>query len=223
MNYWLMFFFLMGIGFAKAQDADDDAAFWLSANLEKKVAKNLVLQGGEQMRLNNNFRDAGLFTTNVSAIYKLITGIRIEGDYAFRQNQRLDGSYGLRHRFSFSGVWRHPFGKWLLMYRNRTQAQFIDWQSRENGNIPSWHNRNRFTIRYEISKRLDAYMSAEAYIPLNMPNRPRVDRQRMMTGISYNLSKKTKLEGSFLLQFNHRYANAPRRDFVYGISFSHEL
>jgi hypothetical protein len=223
MKLRVIFFCCLVSSFAFGQDIDNDAASWVTANLEKRLSEKFILRAGEQFRLNNNFKDAGQFTTNVGLTYKLASGIRLAGDYAFRQRRRLDGSYSLRHQFFASATWRHDFKRLRISYRARFQAQYRDWLSSENGNQAQWHHRHKLTLRREMTKRIDAYVAAEAYFPLLRANRPTMDRHRLFTGLIYNLSKKTSLEGYFLLQLNHTYTNQPRRDFVYGITLSHEL
>jgi hypothetical protein len=219
---WLYLFFISLT--IHAQDVvDDDAALWLTANIEKEIGKSLSIHGGEQLRLNNNLVDLGQFTSNIGLQYKINKLIRVSGDYAFRQRRRLDASYSLRHQFFLSLFLRKRIKNFLFVYRNRIQWQFSDWLSSETGTTPQLYDRHKLSIRYELNKRFDTYISEEIYMPLKQNPNLGIDRNRLAIGLIYNVSKKMSVESFFLLQQRFSYNNPQRKDFIYGLTFSYQL
>lgn len=208
-------------GRLSAQEYNDDAALWLTLNAEKKVSERLNLHLGQQVRINNNFADAGQFTTTLGSEYKVRKGIRIAAEYAFRQRRRLDASYSLRHQFFVSVFLRKKVQRFTFVYRNRTQAQYTDWLNSEEGKQPELYNRNKLTVKRELNKKWETYIAGEINLPVFRPERMTVDRSRLFIGMIYTLSRQLELETYFMLQKRFSYTNQPRRDFIYGITVNY--
>lgn len=206
-----------------AQDVDDDAALWITLNAEKALNERSSIHAGQQLRMNNNFADAGQFTTTVGGQYKVRKGIRVSADYAFRQRRRLDASYSLRHQFFISVFLRKKINRFTIVYRNRTQAQYNDWLTSEDGAAPRLYNRNKLTIKRELNKKWEAYLAGELNLPIGQPQRLSIDRSRFFTGMIYTFSRQLDLEAYFMLQRRYTYTDKARRDFVYGLTLNYSF
>jgi hypothetical protein len=202
-----------------AQTFNDDAALWLNVALEKELNPRLSAQLTLQNRINNNLSQYGQGIADAGISYKLSKFFRISGHYRFSENRRVAGTYSPRHQIYATFTARKKFNKLLLIYRNRIQAQVRDIYTSENGAVPEFYDRNKFTARYELNKRFDVYLAQEVYSPFYRFSTVPADRSRSYAGVIYNISKKSSVDVFFLFQRELYASRQLRRDFIYGLTY----
>jgi predicted porin len=208
---------------ASAQDFQDDAALWASITLEKKISKEMDLYLSQKSRINNNISHYGLGYIALGASYELNKHVKVTGEYRFAKKSRLDDSYDNRHRGSVALTLKQKMGSFTFLYRNLVLAQYKDIYSRENGTVPSWYERNKLTVKYELNKRIDFYVSEELYLPFYQAKSKGLDRSRTLAGAMYNLDKRSVIELYFGFQRELNAFGPTHRDYIYGVSYTHQF
>lgn len=206
-----------------AQQFNNDAALWLNLSVQKELNKKLSTEITIQNRINNNISQYGQGSIDAGLTYKISKSIRISGNYMFRENRRLDGSYSTRHQLYTAFTYRKKINSFTIIYRNRLQARFKDIYSSSEGKTPVLYDRNKITLRYEINKRFDIYVSEELYSPFYNFKTIIIDRQRSALGTIYKISKSSEIEAYFMLQQQFYSNKQLRRDFIYGLTYQFDF
>lgn len=204
----------------KAQYYNDDASLWLNLAGTKELNAKTELQISMQNRIGNNVTQYNQGSLDIGLQYKLNKLFRVSGDYMFRQRRRLDGSYSTRHRFYLNLFLRKKAGSFTFTYRNRTQMQLKDVYSSEEGSVPTFYNRNKLQVKYELNKRIELYVTEEVYSPFKGLSEIGIDRSRSSIGMIYNLSKKSSIEGAFYYQQEFYATRQLRRNFIYSLTYN---
>jgi hypothetical protein len=206
-----------------AQEFQDDAALWAHVTLEKKLTKRVDLYLTQKNRINNNFSHYALGYIAFGTSYEINKHVKFTGEYRFAKKSRLDDSYDNRHRLSLAVTLKQRVGSFTFMYRNLVLAQYKDVYSSEYGKVPVWYERNKLTVKYELNKRIDFYCSGELYLPLYQAKNKGFDRSRTLLGVLYNLNKKNVVEIYFGFQKELNAYKAARRDYIYGLGYTHQF
>ena len=176
-----------------------------------------------QNRLDNNVSEYGQLNVNPELNYALFKRFKVIGGYVIGKVRRLDASYYTRHQAYAGFSYKLKFGRMALTYRNLLQAQARSVLSSDKGELWSWFERNKFTLSYQINKRVECYLAQEFNTPFSRFSEMPVNRYRSFIGSQLNLSKKTYVEAYFLLQTKFTFKSQPSRDFVYGLTLSHSF
>jgi len=215
---------LFSASFVVAQsDFEDDAALWLNFYFEKKITDNIDAHIEFKNRFNNNVSDYGLGALFGGLSYSVNKYIKAEAEYGWGKSRNINGTYSNRHRGNFSLTLKKKFGPLAISYRNMFQVRMRDIYTSENGTVPVYMNRNKLTLKYEINKRITAYVYEEVYLPFYQVRNKGLSRSRSAAGVEYNLTKKITLEGYFLLQHELNAFNKTNRDFIYGLTYAHKF
>lgn len=196
----------------------NDAQLWTSVTLEKKIIKQLSVSISEEVRFSDNITEVGSFFTDIGLTYKFHKNWRLSGDYRFTNKIRLDNSYSKRHRYYFDLSYRRKFYQFTVMLRTRFQSQYKDVNSSETGHLPEYYSRNKLTLKYNITRTISPYLSAEAFIPLNNPKVQGIDNMRYCLGLEWEFVKNSTLDVFYLIQQEYQVKNR-ERDFVAGIGY----
>ena len=208
--------------FAQA-DFIDDAAVWISFNLEKKLNKHVYLQLSQQNRITENVSTYGRGNIDFGITYRFNKNIRLMGDYVYLKRPNPDNSFTNEHRFYSALILKKNIGRWDFSYRNMVQMRMKDIYSSVDGKIPKFYERNKISIKYDLNKFINPYLAYEPYYPFYQAKNKGFSKSRTSLGFNYNLNKHTQLELYFLYQQELNASNPSNRDFIYGIGFSHEL
>lgn len=206
-----------------AQEYADDAAFWLNIYLEKDVTDKLNIHLNQQNRLNNNFMQYGMGYADVGITYNFNKNIKMLVDYVYAKKLDYETRYTNRHQFYTALIARKKWGRSSLTYRNMLQMQYEDYYSSKDGMIPQFYERNKLTYKFELNKRFTPYVAQELYLPFDQSRSKGLDRSRSFVGLFQKLSKRTTLEYYFLYQVKLNSFTETKRDFVYGLGFSHQF
>lgn len=201
----------------------NDAALWLTINLEKKINDRWDIQLNQHNRIGENMTTYTRGNLDLGAKYHFNKSLKMMGGYVFIKNRRLDNSYATNHFLYLAVAAKKEYKNWELTYRNLVQARFRDFNTSETWNMPVWYERNKLTLSYQINKRYEGYVAQELYYPLNQTRTKGFDRSRSFGGLIYKVNKDVKVDFYFLFQQELNARNATNRDFVYGISYNQEF
>ena len=208
---------------ACAQEFINDAALWLSVNFEKKINKHFYLQLNQQNRITENMTTYGRGSADLNVTYRLNKNIRFTGGYVFLKRPLPDNSYTNEHRFYSAITLKKRLGRWDFTFRNMLQLRFKNIYSSYEGKVPGIYERNKLTVKYDLNKYFNPYISEELFYPLHKGIQKGLSKSRTAIGCTYRLSSKSQLDLYFLFQQELNAYNPTNRDFVYGISFTQEL
>lgn len=201
----------------------DDAALWISFNLEKKINKHVFLHLSQQNRITENMSTYGRGSVDVGITYRITKNIRLMGDYVYLKRPNPDNSYTNEHRGYIALILKKNIGRWDFSYRNMIQMRFKNIYSSYDGKVPKYYERNKLTVKYDLNKFINPYLSEELFYPFYQGKNKGLNKSRTAVGINYNLNKHTQLDVYFLYQYELNAFNPTNRDYVYGLGFSHEL
>ena len=222
-SYILAFCLCLSSLVIKAQFYNDDAKLWLYVKLDKDIIKKLNAEITIQNRIEGNISKYSKLYGNLELTYKLNKNFRVVGGYGYGKNDRLDGSYGDRHRLYAGIVLRKKIKSFLFTYRNIFQGSVKNIYTSESGAVPLYFDRNKVTIKYELNKLFDIYTAHEVNLSYNQVKYDNIARYRAYAGGVYNLSKKSNLEAYFMFQRKYTFNGQPKRDFVFGLTYSHSF
>jgi hypothetical protein len=208
---------------SNAQEYQDDAVFWGNIYLEKKLSDNFDLHLNHQSRIHDNVSRYERASFDFGTTYHLNKNIKVLLDYVYMSKRRDDLSFGNRHRLYAAVILRKKFRNLSISYRNRIQGQFNDFYSSPNGQVPVFYDRNKLTLKYELNKRVEFYVSEELYLPFYQAQNKGFDRSRSFVGTNYKLTKDDAFELYFGYQHELNAFKVTRRLFIYGVGYSHEF
>ncbi len=210
-------FALFGFSAIRAQEFNNDAAFWAGIKLEKKLVKGLTMYAKHQSRFNENMSNYGMVYFDLGGNYKVNKHIKINLGCVYRIR---DPFYELRNdriRYYASADLKWKYKTFEFGYRNQAQVQYVV----NSLSAPRIYDRNRFIIGMELTKRIDLELYEELFSPLNNnENAVLFDRARTCASVSYKLNKAMSFEVFYLFQ-TRLFENGPTRiDFVSGVNYS---
>ncbi len=206
-----------------AQYYDDDAGFWLYLKVDKDITKKLNAQFTMQNRFENNLSEYSQINGNIELTYKLNKHFRLVGGYVYGFKKNIEGFYGDRQQAYAGFVLRKRFKSFLFSYRNIFQGQVKNVNSSEKGAVPVFFDRNKFSVKYEINKRVEVMLADEINLSYNQSNFDNIARNRAFAEVYYNLSSKSYIATYFMFQQHYRFKGQPKRDFIFGLTYSHSF
>lgn len=210
----------------------NDAQLWFNLYLEKRLTKHLDIHLNQQDRWDQNISHYRLGYADVGLTWRFNKNVKILADYVFTQKAKKEGNFSTRHQFYVAFSAKKDIRRWRFIYRNMLQLQYNDPMRDRYGFFPYYKDRNKFTIKYELSKRFDLYVASELYVPLNLPSRTFYpDRVRYFAGVFINIVKHQQLELYYMIQDQlqndtwfkqkNRYSNSPLNHYyVIGIGYA---
>jgi hypothetical protein len=208
---------------ANSQPYFDDASLRLYLKLDKRIAKRLDLQLVIQNRLSDNFMHYSRFTVNPELVFKASKSVKVLGGYSYALSRTKEGFFLPRHRVYAGVMLRAKMNDFTFIYRNVLMAQNKTSTNPEKAAVIHYIDRNKFTLKYEINKYVEVYGAYEAYVPMDDLDYLYISRSRYSVGAAYNLSKRSYIEGYFMLQTRIPTGFYPRRDFIYGLTYSYDF
>jgi hypothetical protein len=220
--YKIWFVLLMFFSGSTAFGQWNDAQLWTSVSLEKKIVKQLSVSLSEELRFSDNITELGTIFTDIGLTWKFHKNWRLSGNYRFTNKIRLDNSYSKRHRYYFDLSYRKKFYQFSVIARTRFQSQYADVNSSETGHLSDYYSRNKLTLKYNITRKIAPYLSAEAFIPINNPKIKGIDNMRYSLGLEWEFVKNSTFDIFYLIQQEYQVKN-PERDFVTGIGYCYSF
>lgn len=228
----------MTAGHAVAQS--DDFGIWTEANVEKKVNKQLTIDGGIEMRTRDDVGEVDRWSAGIGATYKLTEWLKASAGYTFLydNNEKWNDSgtkvaryWGERHRFNIGLTASYSFGNLSLSLRERWQYTYrpektVDRERVSTGAIEEktyngkgsnkW--RNRLQLKYKLNKMWRPYANAESTV-----GGSGLDKMRYALGTEIRLSKQHWLDVKYLYQHSYKDDDDEGNRHVIGIGYTYKF
>ena len=195
----------------------DDFGLWAEANVEKKVNRNLSVEGGLEMRSRDNVKTIDRWSASLGASYKLTDWLKASADYTFLYDNnekwndkqtKVANFWGVRHRFNVSLTGSVDFGNLSVSLRERWQYTYrpektVERTKVSNGKVEDktysgkgknvW--RNRLQLKYKITSMWRPYVNGETFVAGSG-----LEKYRLSAGTEIRLSKKHSFDVKYLFQ-----------------------
>jgi hypothetical protein len=196
----------------------NDAQLWLSANLEKKLTPALSVEFSEEVRMIENITEVGTIYSNLGASYRFLKKFKVGAAYRFTQKRRLDDTYERFHSWYFEGFYREKINPVGLSLRIRYQSRYAESFSSEKSAIPRNHFRTKLTVKYDLQKKFEPYLYAEAFFRTGETPMQSFDQLRLCAGIEYSFNRMHMIDLHYLFCREYNAVN-PETDYVIGLSY----
>ena len=197
----------------------NDLGLWQNLTLEKKINQKWIAHISERVRFNNNISQLYYIDCDMGITYRLNKKIHFSLDYVYIDRLSSTQQFGSRHQYYFNIVAKKKWNNLSLSYRGMIQMEYRQFLSSENGLVPDFIERNKFTLKYKTPF-FTPYLASEIYLQLTGPYAMLFNRNRYFVGTFYQLNKVDELEFYFLYEHNYMNVNPPQK-YVIGIGFSH--
>lgn len=208
------------------EEVAPDAGLWTTATLEYGLNSKFVFILTEEMRLRENFTRLNLFYTNVGIEYKINSNLKTSLTYRPTQKYMPDNSFSFRHRLQWDIGLKKSLGNFELSYRHRLQADVRNFYSSEIGKIPEWYSRNKFQVKYNVTKRYAPYFSVELRYQIFDARNPESDqvfhRIRYQGGIDFKYNSRNTFGIYYLIQREFNIIN-PQSIYIIGLEYTIKL
>jgi hypothetical protein len=230
--YVIVFIFIYGSFWSQTENRD--AQLWGYFKLEKKLTERVGFFLSLKGRATNNMMVPGRGAVDLGFSYKFSKNIRGHLDYQFVERLKNSGSYRPMHQLRASIALKGDVGHWSFIYRNMLQIRSKGLMDDHDNHILYFYDRNKLTIKYELTKRFSLYAAEEVYIPLNNPQLKGPSRSRSYAGTLILITKRQQLDLFFMYQLQLKQGdwynddtsypfNAMAQKFVYGIGYTIEF
>lgn len=206
--------------------ATNDAGLWATFNLDKKLNNKFSFFLTEEFRMRENFTRVNLFYTDLGVEYRPAKILKVALAYRLIEKNLIDDSYSYRHRLMLDITLKKKVSKFVLSYRQRLQGEVRNVYSSENGRLPEWYSRNKFTIKYDLDKPITPYVAVEFRYQISNPRALESDglfhRNRYSAGIDYKRNDRNTFGLYYLVQQEYN-VSAPQNLYIVGIEYSLSL
>lgn len=232
----------------RAMAQDDDFGIWTEIDLEKKVAKNLTIDGGLELRTRDDgFGDIDRWSLGVGSSYKLTDWLKASLGYSLLNdnNHKVNNSgkkyadyWGTRHRVSLSLTASQQFGRFTASLRERWQYTYSpektvmrysnvdndDYDYGEEVGEHTYHGkaaskwRNRLQLRYKLSKMWRPFVSGESTV-----SGSGLDKMRYTLGTELRLNKSHGFDLYYMYQHSYKDDDSEGNRHVLGIAYTYKF
>jgi hypothetical protein len=206
--------------------ATNDAGLWTTFNVDKKLRKDFSVFATEEFRLRDNFSRVNLFYTDLGIEFRPARFLKVALAYRLIEKNLDDGSYSYRHRIMLDITLKKKFGDFAFSYRQRLQREVRNVYTSEDGMLPEWYSRNKFTIKYDFGKAITPYIAAEFRYQIMNPRALESDgtwhRSRYQAGIDYKRNDKSTFGLYYMIQ-NEYNVSAPQNEYIIGLEYTLSL
>ena len=201
---------------AEVRAEGDDLGIWTEANVEKKISRNLSVDGGVELRTRDHVKTVDRWSGSIGASYKLTDWLKASAGYTllYDNNEKWNDKqtkvanfWGTRHRFNVSLTGSVDFGNLSVSLRERWQYTYRPEKTVERTKVSKgtvedktyngkgknvW--RNRLQLKYKVSKVWRPYVNGETFVSNGM------DKYRLSAGTEIRLSKQHSFDVKYLFQ-----------------------
>ena len=200
-----------------------DAGLWNTFNAEYKINSSFNIVFTEEFRLCENFMEVNLFYTDLGIEYSGIKNLKTSIVYRGIQKFQPDMPFSFRHRLMWDLSYKKEWNKFSVQYRHRLQVEVKNFYSSEFGKTPEWFDRNKFTFKYEVNKRIQPYVALEFRLQLYDPRNQFYDmewhRVRYQAGTDIKLGNKKTIGFYYLIQDDFGIKNA-QDQYILGLEYT---
>ena len=196
----------------------NDAQLWLSANVEKKVTSRFSALFTEELRLNENMTEAGTTYSDLGVSYRFVKQFKAAAFYRFTMKRRVDDTYQRENSWYVEGSYREKFKPVGLSLRLRYQSKYAEAGTAEKAEIPTSHIRAKVTVKYDLKKKIEPYLYAEAFFRTGVETSKSFDQLRLCGGIEYTFNRMHMIDVHYL--FSREYhVKHPETNYVIGLAY----
>jgi hypothetical protein len=200
-----------------------DAGLWNTFNAEYKLNSSFNLVFTEELRLRENFTMMNLLYTDFGIEYAGLKNIKTSIAYRSIQKFQTELPLSFRHRLTWDLSYKKEFNKFSVQYRHRLQTEVKNFYSSHLGKTPEWFDRNKFTFKYEVYKRIQPYAAIEFRTQLYDPRNPfynmELHRVRYQIGTDIKLGNKKTIGVYYLIQDEFGIVNE-QDQYILGLEYS---
>jgi hypothetical protein len=196
----------------------NDAQLWLSVNLEKKLTSALSLGFSEEIRLNENMTEAGTIYSDLGLSYRFRKRFKAGASYRFTLKRRLDDTYKKYHSWYAEFTWREKLRPVTMLVRLRCQSRYDEPYTSENAAVSENHLRTKITLKYDLDKKIEPYVSGELFFGTGVPAYQSFDQLRLCAGIEYSFNRMHMIDLHYLIRREYN-VNNPETDYVVGAGY----
>ncbi len=203
-----------------------DASLWMSVAVDKKLNKNHEFYAKFQSRLSDNFSTYNYSFVDFGLSNRITKNIKFDFSYVLNTRRRYENEgfvYIPRHQIYANITFKRNIMRFRIANRNQVQTDLEDGNFDGSRMGTDYFYRNKTTIKYKTSKKIEPYIYYEWYLRMNH-QRDREDfiyRQRMSAGLEYRISKRKSISCFYMLQRQIR--SGP--DFVnaFGVTYNYSF
>lgn len=178
-----------------------DFGLWYSITAEKKLIKSLDLNFDANVRTYHNASEIEEAFFDIGLNYKFNKYLSAAVSYRFTEFKEDDESFHPRHKWFADLKGKLPLGDFDISARLRFQQRYKTFIEDENDKESKEVIRLRIKTLYDIpSFPVNPYISAELFFPAFTETTRTVEKNRLMAGLEYNISKKHSIELEYMFQ-----------------------
>lgn len=183
--------FILLISASSISFAQDDFGIWYSVAAEKKLVKKLELNLDVNVRTYDKASKVEEAFFDIGLNYKFNKYLSAAVLYRFTEFREDDDLYHPRHKWFADLKGKLPLGDFDISARLRFQQRYKTYFEDENDRESKEIGRVKIKTLYNIpSFPVNPYVSAELFFPMFTKTTRYVEKNRFMSGIEYNISKK---------------------------------
>jgi hypothetical protein len=220
--------FVLLASLSLSAQVDNDAGFWGTLTLQKKVTKKVSVVIDQELRLRENFQRINLFYTNLGVDYKFNKYFKLSPSYRAIQKMRLDNTFSYRHRLSLDATIKKKFNKITLAERVRYQIEVQDFLTSSKGKLPEQFLRFKTDLKYATNTKITPFVSCELRYQIrswrgnDMVYNNGFHRIRNIMGIDYEMNNKHNLTLYYLIQNEFNIDNL-ENIYIVGLAYTFSL
>jgi predicted porin len=194
----LLFLMLFQASLAFSQD---DFGIWYSVSAEKKLVKKVVLDFDANVRTYSKASKIDEAFFDIGITYKFNKYLSAAASYRFTEFKEDDNFFHPRHKWFTDLKGRLPVGNFDFSARLRFQQRYKTYFKNENDRESTEVGRIKVRTLYNIpSFPVNPYISAELFFPMFRQTTRKVEKDRFMAGVEYNISKKHSVDLEYMFQ-----------------------
>lgn len=227
-NHWKLFLVIAFLFSGKifAQDNYADAGMWNTFSVDKAINGKFSALFTEECRIKENFTRLNLFYTNLGVQYKVTKQFKAALVYRWIDKFQDDNTFSYRNRIMLDLTFKNKFGNFGISYRQRLQAEKRNIFTSDKGYFTEWYSRNKFEVKYDLSKPFTPFVAAEFRYQIHDFRRQESEntwhRDRYFAGVDYKLNAKSSFGLYYLIQREYNVVN-PNNLYILGLEYSLSL
>lgn len=174
---------------------DGDFQYWSNAGVSVELNKDWTATFEEEFRLGDDGGHLYYHHSDAGFLYKgLAKWIDVGFNYREVFEKDSSGEWRQEHRPHLNIILKSKLSG--LDFSSRSRFEYRDRENQKD----LWRYRNKFTVKlpFELTElKLKPYVADEVFIPLNDDN---IERNRLYSGVAFNLSKNIKADIFYLWQ-----------------------
>jgi len=189
----------------------DDTQAWTSIGFEKDFPHSLSLEFEQELRLKDQFSTINQTFSEVTLSYRVFNGLNISIPYRYAVFEDK-----IKQKKSLSISYKYGIKPISIKYRTKLQRIY------EKGENVEELVRNKITIQYKLSKKMEPFFSGEIFHQFNTDD-DKFNEYRVSFGMIIDLPKKKSIKLFYIYKKEDLYKIKPDKIIVFGFNFRFNL